>query len=137
MRVRSEKPRRRDSSRAHDRISIESKRMIKLPNADFAEKLTRRLHLDPLLWLLEKGFFSTPFTKNLEQVAAVSRAQSTRLTCRKAGLNVVVESDGQTQERSQEANEVIESDDEAQDAYEEMKWMIRLKMRQMRRLNWI
>ena len=61
--------------------------------------------------------------------------------CRKAGLNVVVvvvvvvESDGQTQERSQEANEVIESDDEAPDAYEEMKWMIRLKMRQMRRLN--
>ena len=59
-------------------------------------------------------------------------------TCRKAGLNVVVvvvESDGQTQERSHEANEVIESDDEAPDAYEEMKWMIRLKMRQMRRLN--
>lgn len=73
MRVRSEKPRRMDSSRAHDRISVESKRMIKLPNADFAEKLTRRLHLDPLLWLLEKGIFSTPFTKNLEQVAAVSR----------------------------------------------------------------
>ena len=59
-------------------------------------------------------------------------------TCRKAGLNVVVvvvESDVQTQERSQEANEVIESDDEAPNAYEEMKWMIRLKMRQMRRLN--
>ena len=51
--------------------------MIKLPNADFAKKLTRRLHLDSLLWLLEKVIFSTPFTENLEQVAAVSRAQST------------------------------------------------------------
>ena len=96
------------------------------------------MHLDSLLWLLEKGIFSTPFTKILEQVAAVSRAQSTRSTCRKAGLNVivVVESDGQTQQRSQEINEVIESDDEAHDAYEEMTWMIRLKMRQTRRLNW-
>ena len=136
MRVRSEKPRRRDSSRAHDRISVESTTMIKLPNADFAKKLSRRLHLDPLLWLLEKGIFSTPSTKNLEQVAAVSRAQSTRSTCCKARLNIVVESDSQTQVRSQEANEVIESDDEAQDAYEEVKWMIRLKLRQMRRLNW-
>ena len=49
---------------------------------------------------------------------------------------VDVESDGQTQVRSQKANGVIESDDEAQEAYEEMKWMITLKMRQMRRLNW-
>ena len=38
-------------------------------NADFAKKLTRRLHLDPLLWLLEKGIFSTTLAKNLEQVA--------------------------------------------------------------------
>ena len=84
-------------------------------------------------------YFSTPFPKNLEQVAPVSRAQSARSTCRRAGLNVVVvvDSDGQSQERFQEANEVIESDDEAQDAYEEIKWMIRLKMRQMSRLNWI
>lgn len=57
-------------------FSVQSKRMIKLPNADFARKL-RRLHLDSLLWLLEKVIFSTPFTENLEQVAAVSRAQST------------------------------------------------------------
>ena len=32
-------------------------------NADFAKKLTRRLHLDPLLWLLEKGIFSTTLAK--------------------------------------------------------------------------
>ena len=45
-------------------------------NADFAKKLTRRLHLDPLLWLLEKGIFSKTLAKNLEQVAAILRAQS-------------------------------------------------------------
>ena len=36
-------------------------------NADFAKKLTRRLHLDPLLWLLEKGIFSTTLAKNLNK----------------------------------------------------------------------
>lgn len=58
MRVRSEKSRRSDSSRVHvssyktglsrsrDKFSVQSKRMMKLPNADFAKKLPRRLHLD-------------------------------------------------------------------------------------------
>ena len=86
-------------------------------NADFAKKLTRRLHLDPLLWLLEKGIFSTTLAKNLEQVAAILRAQSSGSTCR-GGLNVVVESDNE----AQEANEVVELDDEA-------------RMRQMKQLN--
>ena len=72
-------------------------------NADFAKKLTRRLHLDPLLWLLEKGIFSTTLAKNLEQVAAILRAQSPGSTCRR-GLNVAVESD----DEAQEANEVVE-----------------------------
>ena len=74
------------------------------------KKLTRRLHLDPLLWLLEKGIFSTTLAKNLEQVAAILRAQSPGSTCRR-GLNVAVESD----DEAQEANEVVEWDDEAQD----------------------
>ena len=58
MRVRSKKSRRSDSSRVHvsscktglsrsrDKCSVQSKRMMKLPSADFAKKLTRRLHLD-------------------------------------------------------------------------------------------
>ena len=83
-------------------------------NADFAKKLTRRLHLDPLLWLLEKGIFSTTLAKNLEQVAAILRAQSPRSTCR-GGLSVVVESD----DEAQEANEVVELVDEAQDEADE------------------
>ena len=58
-------------------------------NADFAKKLTRRLHLDPLLWLLEKSILSTTLAKNLEQVAAILRAQSLGSTCR-GRLNVVV-----------------------------------------------
>ena len=83
-------------------------------NADFAKKLTRRLHLDPLLWLLEKGIFSTTLAKNLEQVAAILRAQSPGSTYRR-GLNVAVESD----DEAQEANEVVEWDDEAQDEADE------------------
>ena len=89
-------------------------------SADFAKKLTRRFHLDPLLWLLEKGIFSTTLAKNLQQVAAMLRAHSPGLTCRR-GPNVVVESDNEAQEanevaesddKSQKANEVVESDDE-------------------------
>ena len=83
-------------------------------NADFAKKLTRRLHLDPLLWLLEKGIFNTTLAKILEQVAAILRAQSPRSTCRR-GLNVAVESD----DEAQEANEVVELNDEAQDEADE------------------
>ena len=56
--------------------------------------------LDPLLWLLEKGIFSTTLAKNLEQVAAILRA---------------IESD----DEAQEANEVVELDDEAQDEADE------------------
>ena len=83
-------------------------------NADFAKKLTRHLHLDPLLWLVQKGSFSTTLAKNLEQVAAILRAQSPGSPCRR-GLNVVVESD----DKAQEANEVVEWDDEAQDEADE------------------
>jgi len=56
-------------------------------------------------------YFSTILAKNLEQVAAILRAQSPWSTCHE-GLNVVVESD----DEAQEANEVVESDDEAQEA---------------------
>ena len=96
-------------------------------NADFAKKLTRRLHLDPLLWLLEKGIFNTTLAKNLEQVTAILRAQSPGSTCR-GGLNVVVESDDEAQaanevvesdNEAQEVNEVVELDDEAQDEADE------------------
>ena len=72
------------------------------------------MHLDPLLWLLEKGIFSRTLAKNPEQVAAILRAQSPGSTCRGA-LNDVVESD----DEAQEANEVVELDDEAQDEAEE------------------
>ena len=37
---------------------IEDNWIIKLPNADFAQKLTRRFHLNPLLWL--KEFLAQP-----------------------------------------------------------------------------
>ena len=72
------------------------------------------MHLDPLLWLLEKAIFSTTLAKNLEQVAAILRAQSPGSTCRR-GLNVAVESD----DEAKEANEVVEWDDEAQDEADE------------------
>jgi len=97
-------------------------------NADFAKKLIRRLHLDPLLWLLEKGIFSTTLAKSLQQVAASLRAQSPESTCRR-GLNIVVELDDEVQETNsvmklskqmarfkRQINEVIESDDKAQEA---------------------
>ena len=80
-----------------------------------------------MLWLLEKGIFSTTLAKNLEQVAAILRAQSPGSACR-GGLNVVVESDDEAQEanevvesdnEAQEANEVVELDDEAQDEADE------------------
>lgn len=75
MRVRSEKSRRRDLSRVHvssykaglsgsrDKFSVQSKRLMKLPNADFAKRLPRRLHLDSLTWLLEKGIFGSPVAR--------------------------------------------------------------------------
>ena len=53
-----------------------------------------------MLWLLEKGIFSTTLAKNLEQVATILRA---------------IESD----DEAQEANEVVELDDEAQDEADE------------------
>ena len=61
-----------------------------------------------------KGIFSTTLAKNLEQVAAILRAQSPGSTCRR-GLNVAVESD----DEAQEANGVVEWDDEAQDEADE------------------
>ena len=61
-------------------------------NAEFTKKLSRRLHLDPLLWLLERGVFSTILANNLEQVAAILRPQSSGSTCR-GGLTVAVELD--------------------------------------------
>ena len=79
-----------------------------------------------MLWLLEKGIFSTTLAKNLQQVAAILRAQSPGSTCRRAP-NVVVESGDEAQEanevvesddKSQEANEVVESDDKSQEANE-------------------
>ena len=54
-----------------------------------------------------KGYISTTLAKNLQQVAAILRAQSLGSTCLR-GPNVVVESD----DEAQEANEVVESDDE-------------------------
>ena len=50
----------------------------------------------------------------VEQVAAILRAQSPGSTCRR-GLNIAVESD----DEAQEANEVVEWDDEAQDGADE------------------
>ena len=86
-------------------------------NADFAKKLTRRLHLDPLLWLLEKGIFSTTLAKNLEQVAAILRAQSPGSTCRR-GLNVMLNRMTRLKRQMKLLN-----------------GMMRLKMRQMKQLN--
>ena len=83
-------------------------------NADFSKKLTRRLHLDPLLWLLEKGIFTTTLANNLdlEQVAAILRSQSPGSTGGDA--NEVAESD----DEAPEGNEVVESDDEAPEGNE-------------------
>ena len=81
------------------------------------------MHLDPLLWLLEKGIFSATLAKNLKQVAAILRAQSPGSTCRR-GLNVAVESDDEAQDR--EANEVVGWDDEAQDEADELKQLNRI-----------
>ena len=102
-------------------------------NVHFAKKLSRRLHLDPLLWLLEKSIFRTTLAKKiLEQVAAIFRAQSPGSTCR-GGLNVVVESD----DEAQEANEVVETDNEAQEVNEVVELDDGLKMRKMKQLNQI
>ena len=68
-------------------------------------KVKTGIRTDPLLWLLEKGIFSTTLAKNLEQVAAILRAQSPGSTCRR-GLNVAVESDDEAQD---EADEAVES----------------------------
>jgi len=37
-------------------------------NAEFTGKLARRLHLDPLLWLLEKDVFDKDLANNMEMV---------------------------------------------------------------------
>ena len=39
-------------------------------NAEFTGKFVRRLHLDPLLWLMEKGVFDTDLARNMEVVVA-------------------------------------------------------------------
>ena len=39
-------------------------------NAEFNGKLVRRLHLVPLLWLLEKGVFDKNITRTLQVVVA-------------------------------------------------------------------
>ena len=39
-------------------------------NAELIGKLVRRLHLDPLLWLLEKGVFNKNITRTLQVVEA-------------------------------------------------------------------
>ena len=46
-------------------------------NADLSKKLTRRLHLDPLLWLLEKGIFNTTLANNLEHSPSSSHFKVT------------------------------------------------------------
>ena len=81
-------------------------------NADFSKKLTRRLHLDPLLWLLENLIFNTTLANNLEQVAAILRSQSPGST--DGDANEVAESD----DEAPEGNEVVESDDEAPEGKE-------------------
>ena len=101
-------------------------------NVHFAKKLSRRLHLDPLLWLLEKRIFRTTLAKKILEQVAANRAQSPGSTCR-GGLNVVVESDDEVQE----ANEVVESDNEAQEVNEVVELDDGLKMRKMKQLNQI
>ena len=76
--------------------------------------ISRSFASRPFAMATRKGNFCTTLTKNLEQVAAILRAQSPGSTCRR-GLNVAVESD----EEAQEANEVVEWDDEAQDEADE------------------
>ena len=39
-------------------------------NAELTGKLVRRLHLDPLLWLLEKGVFNKNITRTFQAVVA-------------------------------------------------------------------
>ena len=46
-------------------------------NAELTGKLVRRLHLDPLLWLLEKGIFNKSITRTLQVVVASLNEKST------------------------------------------------------------
>ena len=39
-------------------------------NAGFTARFVKRLHLDPLLWLLERGVFETELARNLKVVVA-------------------------------------------------------------------
>ena len=39
-------------------------------NAEFTGRFVRRLYLDPLLWLMEKGVFDTDLARNMEVVVA-------------------------------------------------------------------
>ena len=45
--------------------------------AELTGKLVRRLHLDPLLWLLEKGVFNKNITRTLQAVVAGLNEEST------------------------------------------------------------
>ena len=46
-------------------------------NAELTGKLVRCLHLDPLLWLLEKGVFNKSITRTLQVVVASLNEKST------------------------------------------------------------
>ena len=46
-------------------------------NAELNGKLVRRLYLDPLLWLLEKGIFNKSITRTLQVVVASLNEKST------------------------------------------------------------
>ena len=48
-----------------------SEKLVVKINAGFTAKLSRRLHLDPLCWLLEKNVFCDTVKENLKEVAAL------------------------------------------------------------------
>lgn len=51
-----------------------TKRSVGSINASFTAKLSKRLHLDHLLWLIEKNIFSESVTKNLQEVLSILKA---------------------------------------------------------------
>ena len=50
-----------------------SVKLVVKGNAAFTAKLLKRLHLDPLCWLLEKKIFSDTVKENLKEVTAFSK----------------------------------------------------------------
>ena len=89
--------------------------------------LSRRLHLDPLLWLLEKGVFNKNITRTLQVVVATLNEKSTEdSSSNERSFNKSDEEDIQelTEEEIQESavEDVQESVKEASKRLPKKRW---------------